>query len=79
MVAKGESEVLEFKKTIGQRFEAAKTVCALLNGLGGFVLFGVSDKREIIGQQVTAKTLEDVTLELRRIDPPAFPEIELSP
>lgn len=39
LVAKGESESLEFKKTTGQRSEAAKTVCAMLNGLGGFVLF----------------------------------------
>lgn len=75
LVAKGESENLEFKKTTGQRTEAAKTVCALLNGLGGFVLFGISDKGEVVGQQVTAKTLEDITLELRRIEPPAFPEI----
>ncbi|MBS0585739.1 MAG: putative DNA binding domain-containing protein [Verrucomicrobia bacterium] len=76
LVAKGESEGLEFKKTTGQRSEAAKTVCAMLNGLGGFVLFGVSDKGEIAGQQVTAKTLEDITQELRKIEPPAFPEIE---
>lgn len=76
LIAKGESEDLEFKKTTGQRTEAAKTVCALLNGLGGFVIFGVSDKGETIGQQVTAKTLEDIALELRRIEPPAFPEIE---
>ena len=76
LVAAGESENLEFKKTTGQRTEAAKTVCALLNGLGGFLLFGVSDRGEITGQQVTAKTLEDISLELRRIEPPAFPEIE---
>ena len=76
LVSKGESEKLEFKKTTGQRSEAAKTVCALLNGLGGFVLFGISDKKEITGQQVTAKTLEDIALELRRIEPPEFPEIE---
>src|SRR3990167_6184329 len=76
LVGGGESENLEFKKTTGQRTEAAKTVCALLNGLGGFLLFGVSDKGEIMGQQVTAKTLEDISLELRRIEPPAFPEIE---
>lgn len=66
----------DLKKTTGQRTEAAKAVCALLNGLGGFLIFGVSDKGEIAGQQVTAKTLEDISLELRRIEPPAFPEIE---
>lgn len=76
LVVKGESESLEFKKTTGQRSEAARTVCALLNGIGGFVLFGVSDNGEIFGQQVNAKTIEDVAIELRRIEPPAFPEIE---
>lgn len=76
LVAKGESESLEFKKTTGQRSEATKTVCAMLNGIGGFVLFGVSDKGELSGQQVTAKTLEDIAQELRKIEPPAFPEIE---
>jgi len=76
LIAKGESDNLEFKKTTGQRSEAAKTVCALLNCLGGFILFGVSDKGEILGQQVTAKTLEDISLELKRIEPPAFPEVE---
>lgn len=76
LISKGESEILEFKKTTGQRTKAAKTVCALLNGLGGFVLFGISNNGEIVGQQVTAKTLEDITLELCKIEPPAFPEVE---
>ncbi len=76
IIAQGESTTLEFKKTTGQRTEAAKAVCAFLNGIGGFVLFGVSDKGEMLGQQVTAKTLEDIAIEIRRIEPPVFPEIE---
>jgi len=74
--AEGESDRLEFKKRTGQRTEAAKTVCAMLNGLGGFVLFGVTDKGEVVGQLVAANTLEDIAAELRRIEPPAFPDIE---
>ena len=76
LVAEGESDHLEFKKSTGQRTEAAKTVCAMLNGLGGFVLFGVTYKGEVIGQLVAANTLEDIAAELRRIEPPAFPDIE---
>jgi len=53
LILNGESETLEFKKTTGQRTEAAKTVCALLNGLGGFIIFGVTDKGKPVGQQVT--------------------------
>jgi ATP-dependent DNA helicase RecG len=33
-------------------------------------------KGELAGQQVTNKTLEDLAVELRRIEPPAFPEIQ---
>ena len=64
IVAKGESDRVEFKRSTGQRTEAAKTVCALANGLGGFVLFGVTDKGEIVGQQVATSTLEDVANEV---------------
>lgn len=42
LVAAGESDRLEFKQSTGQRTEAMKTVCAMLNGLGGFVVFGIS-------------------------------------
>ena len=76
LVAEGESDHLEFKKSTGQRTEAAKTVCAMLNGLGGFVLFGVTNKREVVGQLVATTTLEDIASELRKIEPPVFPDIE---
>ena len=35
IVARGESERLELKRSTGQRTDAAKTACAMLNGLGG--------------------------------------------
>ena len=76
LVRKGESDRLEFKRSTGQRTQAAKAVCAMLNGLGGFVIFGVTDKGKIVGQTVTPKTLEDVVNELREIEPPAFPDVE---
>lgn len=76
IVAGGESDRVEFKSSTGQRTAAVKTVCAMLNGLGGFVIFGVGDKGKITGQQVAAKTLEDISNELRKTEPPAFPDIE---
>ena len=61
LVTDGESEQVEFKRSTGQRTEAMKAVCAMLNGLGGFVLFGVDD-RSIIGQEVSARTHEDIAV-----------------
>ena len=76
LVDQGESDRLEFKKTTGQRTAAIKTASAMLNGMGGFVIFGVTDKGAITGQQVSAKTIEDISNEIRNIEPPAFPDIE---
>ena len=76
LTVSGESETLEFKETTGARREAAMTVCAFLNQSGGRVLFGVKDDGSVIGQQVGERTIEELSAELQRIDPPAFPSIE---
>ena len=76
LISKGESDRLEFKQSTGQRREAVKTACAMLNGLGGFVIIGISPKGEIKGQTVSTKTMEDVANELRLIEPPVFPDVE---
>lgn len=76
LVAKGESETLEFKQTTGSRREAAKTVCAMLNHSGGIILFGVSSEGEVVGQHVSNQTIEKVSAEIQRIDPPVFPGVE---
>ena len=75
----GESETLEFKETTGTRREAAMTVCAFLNQRGGHVLFGVTPAGAMVGQQVSDRTMEELSAELRRIDPPAFPTVERVP
>lgn len=76
LAAAGESETLEFKETTGQRRLAAKTVCAFLNQRGGKVLFGANQDGVVVGQQVGKKTMEDISRELRRIQPPVFPGVE---
>ena len=76
LAATGESEVLEFKSTTGTRREALRTVCAMLNQRGGHVLFGVAPTGNVVGQQVSERTIEEVSAEIQKIDPPAFPAIE---
>jgi ATP-dependent DNA helicase RecG len=74
--AAGESETLELKRSTGQRREAARTLCAMLNHRGGRVVFGVQPDRRVSGQQVSDHTLEEIAQELREIEPPVFPSIE---
>ena len=75
----GESETLEFKSTTGTRREATRTICAMLNQRGGQVLFGVTPEGNVVGQQVSERTIEELSAELQRIDPPAFPTVERVP
>ncbi len=76
LVACGESETLEFKTSTGTRRKATWTVCAMLNQRGGYVLFGVTPEGKIVGQQVSEHTIEEVSAELRRIDPAASPSVD---
>ena len=79
LVAEGESETLEFKRTTGERRKAVQTMCAMLNTRGGRVLFGVTAEGVVQGQQVGARTIEDVSQEIQEIAPPVFPTIERVP
>ena len=79
LAAEGESETLEFKTTTGERREAAKTMCAMLNTRGGRIVFGITKEGSVTGQQVSDHTIEDVSAEIQRIDPPTFPTIDRIP
>ena len=79
LTASGESETLEFKETTGTRREAAMTICAFLNQGSGQVLFGVTQNGAVVGQQVSERTIEELSAELRQIEPSAFPSVERVP
>lgn len=49
LAAKGESEVLDFKKTISSAAKIAKTLSAFSNHKGGRLLIGVNDNKMISG------------------------------
>jgi len=69
LVATGESDRLEFKKTTGELNGGMQTLCGMLNGRGGCVLFGVTEGGRIIGQDVADATLKEIANAIGRIDP----------
>lgn len=75
-IAEKENGHVEFKETTGQLERGMETLCAFLNGEGGSVLFGVTDKGKIIGQEVSDKTKRDIAEAIRRIEP--FVTIDVS-
>jgi len=79
LVAGGESETLEFKRSTGELRTGVGSVCAMLNHRGGQVLFGVEEDGRIHGQDVGERTIEEISRELGEVDPPAFPSIDRVP
>ena len=77
LAAEGESASLEFKTSTGQRSDACQTLCAMLNGEGGHVLFGVRPGGDIVGQQVADRTMNQLADELARIDPAVEPVVHV--
>ncbi len=75
-VKAGESEVLELKRTTGERRAGTQTLCGMLNHRGGRMLFGVEADCRIVGQMVSDHTIEELAQELREVDPPVFSSIE---
>lgn len=49
LIAKGENETLDFKKTISSASKIAKTMCSFANHKGGRLLVGVNDNGTISG------------------------------
>lgn len=76
LTADAEGSQMEFKETTGQLERAMKTLCAFLNGAGGTVLFGVTDKGKIIGQEVADPTKRNIAEAVNRLEPLA--EVQVS-
>lgn len=75
LIAQGESETLEFKRSTAEMKRAGETLCAFLNGEGGKVLIGVAPDGKLVGQDVADITLRDIAAMLGRFEPPARVEM----
>jgi ATP-dependent DNA helicase RecG len=75
LIAQGESETLELKRSTAELRRAGETLCAFLNGDGGKVLIGVRPDGKLVGQEVADITLRDIAAMLGRFEPPARVEM----
>jgi ATP-dependent DNA helicase RecG len=79
LIAAGESQTLEWKASTGQRSRAMETLCAMLNGEGGRVVFGVTPEGRLTGQEVGDDTLAQLAAEIREIQPAVVPDLDVVP
>ncbi len=77
LIASNESRTLELKKTTGELIKGMQTLCAFLNTDGGWLLFGVTPKLEILGQNVTDNTQREIAHEMTKIEPAINLPIEI--
>ncbi|MEI7938421.1 MAG: ATP-binding protein [Verrucomicrobiota bacterium] len=76
IIAAGESQTVEFKKSTGLLTRAGETLCAFLNTRGGRVFFGITPEGQIVGQHISDNTQRDVAAMLSRFEPAATVETE---
>ena len=69
IVRQDESRYLEVKQTTGELYKAMASACAFLNTDGGRVIFGITPKMKIVGQNVTDPTKQEIANALRKFEP----------
>ena len=69
LVSGNEGADVEFKETTGQLNRGMETLCGMINGNGGAVVFGVSNKGKIIGQEIGDKTTREIGDAINKFDP----------
>lgn len=79
LIRRGESDTLEFKKSTSKLNEAANTLCAFLNQEGGYVIIGVDDKGNLLGQDVSDHTQQEIAVTLQQFEPHAPIEVSYIP
>lgn len=72
-----ENEVIEFKKTTGELKEGIISIVSILNKhQNGKLYFGIKDNGEVIGQEVSTKTIRDVSKAIsENIEPKIYPTV----
>ena len=77
LIARGESQNLEFKESLRLKDELGETVSGFSNSDGGFILVGVSDGGEPIGVEIGGNTIEELANYIKRnTDPQIFPSVK---
>ena len=79
LAAGGESETVELKRSTAQLPRAGETLCGFLNGDGGRVLIGVSPEGELVGQDVSDTTQQEIARVMARFEPASPVEVHVLP
>ena len=73
-----ENETIEYKKTTGELKEGVISIVAILNKHnGGELYFGIRNDGAVVGQDISDKTLRDISQAIaNHIEPQIYPDID---
>ncbi|PNV77638.1 MAG: hypothetical protein C0200_05120 [Thermoproteota archaeon] len=78
LIARGEDQNTEFKRSLSEKREILETVCAFSNSNGGIILVGVDDDGSITGVDVGKSTVEELINDVKfSIEPAVIPQVEI--
>ena len=75
IVSQGESQTLEFKKSLTQLKPAMETLCGFLNAIGGMIVIGANQEGKLIGSEVTDNTRQEIAREIHKLEP--LPDVKV--
>jgi len=76
IISQGESETVEFKKSISEGKEIIKTISAFANTKGGRIFVGTSNSGKVLGVEIGKDTIERLTNQItQNTDPKVHPHI----
>lgn len=76
IIAQGEGETVEFKKSMGQLRRAVETTVAFANTRGGHLLIGVRQDGEVVGVTGTDPVRRVAEVIIANTDPVLYPSVE---
>jgi len=69
MIANSESRFIEYKQSMAELEKLGRTICGFLNTQGGFGFIGITNKRGIVGIEVTESTKNKLSAFCNHFDP----------
>jgi ATP-dependent DNA helicase RecG len=76
IISQGESETVEFKKSLSESKEIVETISAFANTIGGEVFIGISNSGKVLGVEIGKDTIERLVNQItQNTDPKIQPHI----
>lgn len=75
IIANSESRSIEYKQSMAEIEKLGKAICGFLNSQGGIGFIGVTDKKKIVGIEVTESTKNKLSTFSNHFDP--WPELNI--